>query len=88
MMRRDNGWQPRSLAPGFSFPERTEDEHWSTIKIWDGSGRISVPLYRKVRGQDVWIKRTKDELDVALLKATATEQLAYLRKVKLPALAH
>jgi hypothetical protein len=77
-----------ALPPGFRFPERTTEKSWSEIKRGDGSGRIAVPLYRKIRGQDVWIKRTEAELDAALSKAANTKQLAYLRNVELPALAH
>jgi hypothetical protein len=77
-----------ALPAGFTFPEHTEEEHWTTVKRCDESGRISVPMYRKIRGKDVWVKRTEAEIDAALSKATATKQLAYLRKVELPALAH
>jgi hypothetical protein len=89
MMRRDRlNRLTHALPPGFSLPERTTEKSCCGIKRGDGSGRISVPLYRKIRGQDVWIKRTEAELDAALSKAATTKQLAYLRNVELPALAH
>jgi hypothetical protein len=59
-----------TLPPGFKFPERTQDKYWSAVEQCDGSGRISVPLYKKVRGQDAWIKRTPTEIDVALSSKT------------------
>ena len=88
-MRRDRlNRLTHALPPGFSFPERTTEKSWSEIKRGDGSGRIWVPLYRKIRGQDVWIKRTEAELDAALSKAANTKQRAYLKNVVLPTLAH
>ncbi len=73
---------------GFKFPERTKDRVWSEVKRCDDSGRLSVLIYRKVRGQDVWIKRTDAEIEAALSKAAGTAQLAYPRKFELLTLAH
>jgi len=87
-MRRDRKWLTHAAPPGFKFPERTKDRVWSEVKRCDDSSRLSVPIYRKVRGQDVWIKRTDAEIKAALSKAAGTAQLAYLRKFELPALAH
>jgi hypothetical protein len=76
------------LPLAFVFPERTGDRRWSTVERCDDSGRISVPLYRKIRGQGVWIKRSETEIEIALSKAASTKQRAYLKKVQLSSLAH
>ena len=73
----------------FELPERTADKSWSEIKATDDCCRLSVPLYRKMRGQDVWVKRTGAEIKAALAKAAATKQRAYLKSVDLTSsLAH
>jgi hypothetical protein len=66
---------------------------WSTCVPAIGKMRIndaavdvvSVPLYRKLRGKDVWLIRSNDEIERALAKARANAQRDYLAKnVALP----
>jgi hypothetical protein len=78
----------RRVTNKLNLPERIEAEK-TTFEIaptyaWE----ISVPWYRKVRGQDVWIERTEAEIDAYISKAMAAKELDYLRNVELPALAN
>lgn len=52
-MRRDKKWLTHAAPAGFVLPECTKDKHWSMADGCDDAGRISIPMYRKTRGQDV-----------------------------------
>ena len=69
------------LPAGFSLPERIEDDA-PNLRIEEG--RISVSLYKKVRGQNVRLLRTDAEIDAAKSEKTARRQRAYLCEVELP----
>lgn len=85
-MRRDRKWLTHAAPPGFNLPERTRMRIDATVTRGDGTFWVSI--YRKIRGKNLWVKRSNAETDAAFAKAEGAAQLAFLKSVELPALAH
>jgi hypothetical protein len=86
-MRRDKKWLTHAAPRGFKLlPERTRRR--PDVKATRGDGTYWVNLYRKIRGKNLWVKRTAAEIDAAFAKTEGIARMAYLRNVELPALAH